>query len=70
MNLFGSARWLIDKTKNGENVPSLEVVEVDNQYQKKSEVLYAVTPNKSFGYLSNICQMLNQLILFVKCWTK
>ena len=41
MNLFGSTKKLIDKTKNGENVPSLEVVEVvlvqynlvDKQYQ-------------------------------------
>ena len=37
----------MDKTKNGEKVPSFEVVErdlvqynlVDNQYQQKSEVL-------------------------------
>ena len=28
MNSFGSAHKLIDKAKNGENVPSLEVVEV------------------------------------------
>ena len=50
----------IDKTKIGENVSSLEVVEVvlvqcnlvDNQYQQKSEVLYNFTPNKC---------------LFVKC---
>ena len=41
MKLFGNTKRLIDKTKNGENVPSLEVVEVvlvqcnlvDNQYQ-------------------------------------
>ena len=26
--LFGSVKKLIDKTKNGENVPNLEVVEV------------------------------------------
>ena len=47
MKLFGSTKKSIDKTKNGENVPSLEVVEVvlvqcnllDNQYQQKSEVL-------------------------------
>ena len=45
--LFGSAKRLIDKTKNGENVPNLEVVEVllvqcnlvDHQYQKKFDVL-------------------------------
>ena len=43
MKLFGSTKQLIDKTINGENVPSLEVVEVvlvqcnlvDNQYQQK-----------------------------------
>ena len=28
MKLFGSTKNLIDKTKNGENVPNLEVVEV------------------------------------------
>ena len=47
MKLFDRTKKLIDKTKNGENVPSLEVVEVvlgqcnlvDNQYQQKSEVL-------------------------------
>ena len=40
MKLFDSTKNLIDKTKNGEKVPSLEVVEVvlpqcnlvDNQY--------------------------------------
>ena len=33
MKLFGSAKALIVKTKNSENVPSLEVVEVvlDNE---------------------------------------
>ena len=47
MKLFGSTKKLIDKTKNGEKVPSREVVQVvlfqcnlvDNQYQQKSEVL-------------------------------
>ena len=52
---------LIDKAKNGENVPNLEIVEkvlvqynlVDNQYQQRSEILYNFTPNKSFAYFSN-----------------
>ena len=52
---------LTDKTKNGEKVPNLEVVEVvlvqcnlvDNQYQQKSEVLYTFTPSKSYAYLLN-----------------
>ena len=62
MKLFGSTKKLIDKTKTGENIPSLEVAEVvlvhcnlvDNQYQQKSEVLYTFTPNKSYAYLLNI----------------
>ena len=58
MTLFGSTKKLIDKTKNGEDIPSLELVEVDlvqcnlvgNQYPQKSEVLYTFTPNKSYAY--------------------
>ena len=46
MKLFGSTKKLIDKTKHGENVPSIEVFEVvlvhcnlvDNEYQQKFEV--------------------------------
>ena len=53
MNLFGSTKKLRDKTKNGENVSSLEVVEVvlvqcnlvDEQYQQKSEVLHFFISN-------------------------
>ena len=49
------------KTKNGQKVPSLEVVEVvlvqcnliDNQHQQKSEVLYTFTPNENYAYLFN-----------------
>ena len=48
MNLFGSTKELIDKTKNGENVPSLEVLEavlvqcnlVDTQYQRKFDTIF------------------------------
>ena len=61
MKLFGITRNLINKTKNGEKIPSLEAVEVvlvqcnlvDNQYQQKSEVLYTFTPNKPYAYLLN-----------------
>ena len=46
MKLFGSSKILIDKTENGENVPSLQVVKVvlvrcnltENQCQKESEI--------------------------------
>ena len=59
MKLFGSTKELRDKTKKGEKVPSLKVVEVvlvqcnlvDNQYQQKSEVLYIFTLNKYYAYL-------------------
>ena len=62
MKLFGSTKKLIDKTKNGKKIPSLEVAEVvlvhcnlvNNQYQQKSEVLYTSAPNKSYDYLLNV----------------
>ena len=61
LKLFDSTK-LRDKTKIGENVPSLEVVEValvqcnlvDNHYQQKSEVLYTFTRNKFYIYLLNV----------------
>ena len=62
INLFGSRKRLIDKTKNGKNVPNLEVLKVallqcslaDNQYQQKFDVLYSFTPNKFYACLLNI----------------
>ena len=58
MKLFGSTKKkIIDKTKNGKNVPSPKVVDivlvqcdlVRNQYQQNSEVLYAFWLNKSYA---------------------
>ena len=62
MEPFVSTKKLIDKTKNGKNVFSLEVVEValvqcnliDNQCQQKSEALYTFMSNKSYVYLLNV----------------
>ena len=62
MKLYGSIKKLLGKTKNGENTPGLEVVEVvliqcnlvDNKYQQKSEVLHTFSHNKSYDYLLNI----------------
>ena len=62
MKLFGRTKKLIDKSKNGESVWSVEIVQVvlvqfslvDNQYQQKSEVLYTFTSNKSYTYLLNV----------------
>ena len=64
MNLFGSTKKLIARTKNGENFPSLEVVEVvllqcnliDNQYRQKSEALYTFTNKTFYGYLLKVEQ--------------
>ena len=62
MKLFGSTKGLIDKTKNGEHIPSIEVVRValvqcnllNNQNQQRSEVCYIL-----------LC--LKFICLFVKC---
>ena len=62
MKIFDSTKKLIDKTKNGENVASLEVVDVmsdqcnlvDSQCQQKSEALYTFTPNKFYAYWLNV----------------
>ena len=64
MKLSDSTKKLIDKTKIGENIHSLEATKVflvqcnlvDNQYQQNSEVLYTVMPNKSYVYLLNVEQ--------------
>ena len=62
MKMSSGTKKSIDKTKNEEIVPSLEVVEVvlvkcnlvDNKYQQKSEVLYTFRSNKSYTYLLNV----------------
>ena len=62
MILFGTTKKLIDKTKNGENAPIPEIVEVvlvqcdltDNQYQQIFEVLYTLQLNKYYAYLINV----------------
>ena len=62
MKLLGSTKKVVDKDKNGENVPKLESVEVilvhcnlvKNDYQHTSKVLFTFVPNKKFGQLLNI----------------
>ena len=57
MKLFCSTKKRIDKTKNGENAPNLEVAEVilvRCKLAESSEVLYTFTPNKSYAYLLNV----------------
>ena len=62
MKLLGSTKNKIDKDKNGENLPHLEITEVvlvhcnmiNNDYQQDSRVLYTFVPNNSFGSLLDI----------------
>ena len=70
MSLFGNEnKKLIDKAEDGENVPSLEIVEVvlvrcdlvDNQYQQKFQALCTFTPNKLYDYLLNVTLSLMKL---------
>ena len=62
MKLLGSTNKVVEKDKNGEDVPKLESVEVvlvhcnlvKNDYQHASKVLFSFVPNKQFGQLLNI----------------
>ena len=62
MKLLGSTKSKTTEDENGENAPHLEITEVvlihcrivNNDYQKKSRVLYAFVPNKSFSQLLDI----------------
>ena len=59
MKLLGSNESKINKDKNRENVPHLEITEVvlvhcnivNNDYQQDSRVLYTFVSNKPFGRL-------------------
>ena len=52
----------MNKTKNGENLPSFEVVGivlehcnlVNTRCQQKSQVLYTFMPNNSYDYMLNV----------------
>ena len=62
MKLLVSTKKVVDKDKNGENIPKLQSVEVvlvhfnlvKNDYQHSSKVLFTFAPNKEFGQLINI----------------
>ena len=62
MKLLGRTKSKINKDKNGENVPHLEVVElvlvhcslVNNDYLQDSRILFTFVPNKLFGSLLEI----------------
>ena len=62
MKSLGNTENKINKEKNAENVPHLEITEVvsvhcniaNNDYQQDSRVLYTFVPNKPFGSLLEI----------------
>ena len=62
MKLLGSTKSKINKDKNSDYMPHLEITEVilvhcnivNNDYQQDSRVLYTFVPNKSFGQLLDI----------------
>ena len=62
MKLLGSSESKINRDKNDENVPHLEITElvlvhcnlVNNDYQQDSRILYTFAPNKPFGSLLEI----------------
>ena len=62
MKLLGSTKKVVNKNKNGEQVPKIESVEVvlvhcnlvKNDYQHTLKVLFTFVPNKKFGQLINI----------------
>ena len=62
MKLLGSTEIKINKDKNGQNLPHLEISElvlihcniVNNNYQQNSRILYTFAPNKPFGSLLEI----------------
>ena len=62
MRLLGSTKKVVDKDKNGENVPKLESVEVvlvhcnlvKNGYQHWLKVLFSFVPNKQPGQFIDI----------------
>ena len=59
MKLLESRISILNKDKNGKNMPNLEAIEivlvhcniVKNDHQQDSRVLYTFIPNKSFGQL-------------------
>ena len=83
MKLLGSTLSKINKDKNGENVPHLEVAEVvlvhcnlvNNDYQQNLRILFTFVTNKTFGSLLEISpanhvflKSFNSEIREIKAW--
>ena len=83
MKLLGSREIVIDKYKNGKNVPKLEIADVilmhcnavNYSYQQSSKVLFTLVRNKQFGqFVSIACHSLtsvkttNKEFPFIEVW--
>ena len=81
MKILQSAKCKINKDKNGENVPHLEITEVvlahsntvNNRYQQSSRVLHTFVPNKSLRQLlhishENISKNVEFRFSYIKVW--
>ena len=83
MQLLGSSKKEMDKSKDGELVAILETVEVvlahcnlvNNSYQKASKVLFIFVSNKQFGQLititphsSTMLKATNAEFSFIEIW--
>ena len=82
MKLLGSRKKVVDKDKNGECVPKLEIVEVvyvhcnlvKSDYQHTSNVIFAFVPNKTLGQLNisthafTVMNTVNTEFTYVEVW--
>ena len=83
MKLLGSTKKVVNKDKNGERVPKLEIVEVvlvhcnlvKNDDQHTSKVLFTFASNEKFGKLINISphvftimNTVNNKFTYVEVW--
>ena len=65
----------INKNKNGEKFPHLEIIEVvlvhcnivNNEYQRDSRVFYTYVPKKSFGQLLDISLDISEFS-YIEVW--
>ena len=83
IKLLGSSKKEIDKNKDGEFVPKLEIFDVilmhcnfvSNNYQRASKVFITFVPNKQFGQLITVepksltmLQTINAEFSFIEIW--
>ena len=76
MKLLGCTKIQINKDKNGENVPHLEITEAvlihchiaNKDYQQNSRVLYTFAPNKFSPKNFIFLKTFNSAFLYIEVW--